>query len=421
MTESAHEPAPLRHNHQFTLLWVGGAASALGSELTRVAMPLLLLASTGNAVLAGTVTSLLSLSLVVTQIPAGVWVDRWDRRKTLHISQFIQFLNSAILSVTLLVAGVHFVSFAVFAVVDGACQAFLNPARDVAIRGVVPLNQLAKAYSQEEARQHGARLLGPALGGALYAAYALLPFLCDTISFLVAWCCTVGAKVPRRPDGAQDSDQETGPQNPRPGMLTEARNALEWLVHRQGLRELIVVIMAMNLLGGAFYIPMIDHIQSLGGSSTITGVVLSGIGIGGLIGALASEHVTRRIAPGWLAIAVPAIFGICLMVAVIPISPWWPAFPLILFSLTTPALNVAAQAITAQMVPHEMLGRIGALLTVAARGLAPLGPLVGGILTARIGGGDTLFWVGVGLVAVACIGATSGSLRNFRGVGDENF
>ena len=50
-----------------------------------------------------------------------------------------------------------------------------------------------------------------------------------------------------------------------------------------------------------------------------------------------------------------------------------------------------------------------------------LGPLVGGILTARIGGGDTLFWVGVGLLAVACIGATSGSLRNFRGVGDENF
>ncbi len=438
MTQSVNEPAPLHRNRQFTLLWAGSAASALGSELTRVAMPLLLLSTTGNAVLAGTVTSLLSASLIVTQIPAGVWVDRWDRRKILQICQFIQFLNSAILSVTLLAAGVHFVSFAVFAVVDGACQAFLNPAREVAIRGVVPLKQLPRAYSQEEARKHGARLLGPALGGVLYAAYALLPFVCDTVSFFVAWCCTLGAKVPRRPQVAPESTTTTSAaaatsataevpaipevpatpetqDNPTPGMLAEARSAVKWLVYQRGLRELILVIMAMNLLGGAFYIPMIDHIESLGGSSAITGVVLSGIGVGGLVGALASEHVTRRISPGWLAIAVPAIFGVCLMVAVIPISPWWPTFPLILFSLTTPALNVASQAITAQMVPHEMLGRVGALLTVVAGGLAPLGPLMGGILTARIGGGATLFWVGVGLLAVSCVGVTSSSLRNFRG------
>lgn len=63
---------PLRRNARFQLLWIGGAASRLGSEFTRLAMPLLVLALTGSPGLAGVVAGARMVALLLVQLPAGV-------------------------------------------------------------------------------------------------------------------------------------------------------------------------------------------------------------------------------------------------------------------------------------------------------------------------------------------------------------
>jgi hypothetical protein len=65
---------PRRRNTTFQLLWAGGAVSQLGSELTRLATPLLVLVRTGSPAWAGTGAGV--AAAVLTQVPAGVWVDR---------------------------------------------------------------------------------------------------------------------------------------------------------------------------------------------------------------------------------------------------------------------------------------------------------------------------------------------------------
>lgn len=70
---------PLRKNKQFQLLWFGSAVSQLGSELTKLAMPLLVLSLTGSPGWAGVVAGASIAASILAQIPAGVWVDRWDR------------------------------------------------------------------------------------------------------------------------------------------------------------------------------------------------------------------------------------------------------------------------------------------------------------------------------------------------------
>jgi hypothetical protein len=101
-------------------------------------------------------------------------------------------------------------------------------------------------------------------------------------------------------------------------------------------------------------------------------------------GGLPPDHPAGARGPaGPLAIGSPSVFGLCLLAAALPVGLWWPAVPLIVLSLTTPALNVASQTLTAQLVPPEMLGRMGPLLTVAAFSLASRslrgfrGPLAG--------------------------------------------
>lgn len=171
--------------------------------------------------------------------------------------------------------------------------------------------------------------------------------------------------------------------------------------------------MAMNLLGGGFMLPLIVHVQSLGGTGALVGLVLTGIGIGGLLGALASSWITRHVTPGHLAIGVPAVFGLCAALAGLPLGPWWPFWPILAFSLVTPSINVASGAVLAELVPADMLGRVGSLLTVAAFLLAPLGPLLGGFLSATIGGGPTLMAIGAGLLLTAAVAAASRTLRTF--------
>lgn len=408
---------PLRRNARFQFLWAGAACTTLGTEINRIALPLTLLALTGSAASAGLVAGTLTAAMLLAQMPAGIWVDRHDRRRILLIAQAVQVLNALGLLAGLLAGAAGLLGFLAFAAVDGLCQAFLGPARQVSIRAVVPISQLRSAFAQEEARSHAGRVLGPAIGGVLYGVGLLAPYLAMTVSVAAAWVFALLAKVPRRPEGGgegQPADGSTTATVRRRGMLAESWDALRWLIGRPGLREMSLVIMAMNFFGGGVTLALIVHIGSLGGTATLTGFVLTGIGFGGLLGAAASGWVTGKVSAGHLAIGVPAVLGLCLMLAALPLAPWWPFVPILAFSLVTPALNVASGAVTAQLVPADMLGRIGALLTVTGRGLAPLGPLVGGILAGSLGGGWALVIAGTGFLLTALVGALSPTLRQFR-------
>ena len=408
-------PPPLRRNTRFQLLWAGSACATLGTEINRVALPLTLLALTGSAARAGLVAAVLTAAMLLAQMPAGIWVDRHDRRQILLIAQAVQVLNAAILLAGLAAGAEGMAGFVLFAVVDGVCQAFLGPAREVSIRAVVPTAQLRGAFAQEEARSHAGRVLGPAIGGLLTGIGLLAPYLMMAAIVAVAWVFAVLAKVPRRPEPAAGASPEGAADGPsRRGMLAESGEALRWLLGRRGLRELSLVIMAMNFFGGGVILALIVHIGSLGGTATLAGLVLTGIGLGGLLGASAAGWVAGRVRPGRLAIGVPAVLGVCLMLAALPLAPWWPFFPILAFSLVTPALNVAFSAVTAQLVPAEMLGRIGSLLTVAGMALSPLGPLVSGLLAETLGGGWALAAAGAGVVVTPPVGALSPTLRRFE-------
>lgn len=446
MSPVAAAEVPLHRNGRFQFLWAGAAFSTLGTEINRVALPLTLLAVTGSAARAGLVSATLTAAMLIAQMPAGIWVDRHDRRRILLIAQAVQVLNALVLLVGLATGGAGLAAFLVFAAADGICQAFLGPVRQVAIRSVVPARQLHSAFAQEEARSHAGRVVGPAVGGALHAVGMLAPYFAMAASIVVAWVFALLARIPRRPadaagevcaadgehaeegpaDGGTSPRAEAGPEGREVrrarglrgmqglrGMLAESGEALRWLIGRRGLRELTLVIMAMNFFGGSVTLSLIVRITDLGGSGALAGLVLTGIGIGGLLGALASGWVTGRLRAGLLAIGVPAVLGACLMLAALPLAPWWPFFPILAFSLATPALNVASGAVTAQLVPADMFGRVGALLRVASMLLSPLGPLVGGLVVGGLGGAWALCLAGLGFLLTSLVGALSPTLRRF--------
>lgn len=408
----------LRRNVRFQLLWIGGAVSRLGAEFTRLAMPLLVLALTGSPGLAGIVAGARTVAFLLIQIPAGVWVDRWDRRRTLITAQALQAFVSALLAALVLTDQVQIWHFVTLAVLDALCAALIEPVRDTAIRGIVPTSQLHSAYAQEESRTHAAGLIGPPLGGLLYSLGRAVPFVVETITFLAATLFYALAKVPRRPANlSQTSIQEDGgEQHPiRRGMRREAAEAITWLRRQRGLREVTAAMMVLNLLGGAFLIPLIVLVGERGGSALTIGTVLAGLGIGGLAGALLSGRISKLLPPGRLLSVVLTVFGTALVATAFPWGAWWPMVPLVLITLSTPSLNVVLSVVIARMVPEEMLGRMGAVLSMGGMALKPFGPVLGGALAAALGGAVALVVLGGLLGVTAAVAALSRELRRFTG------
>ncbi|HEX6340420.1 MFS transporter [Umezawaea sp.] len=396
---------PLRRNRRFQLLWVGSAVSQLGTELTKFALPFLVLALTGSPGWAGVVVGTRTAAFITAQLPAGIWVDRWDRRRTLLLSQGAQLVNAAVLALLIVLGGVELWHLLVLGAVDGVCTAFGGPARTTAIRAVVPPDQLRGAYAQEEARGHAGRLVGPPLGAFLFGLGRALPFVVDVLTFLVSFLCSLFATVPRHPDTPRAAE--------RTSMRREAADAVGWLWRQHGLRGVCFAVMAMNLLGGALLIPLIVLVGERGGDVLTTGVVYAGIGVGGLLGALLSARIGGLLPAGRLLIAILVLFGACNAAMVLPIAAWWPMIPLLITSLTTPTLNVVMNVAISRLVPEAMLGRLDALLTVVGMGLSPLAPVLGGVLAAELGGAVAVLVLGVGFLLTALVAAASRDLREF--------
>ena len=165
------------------MLWTGQLLSDTGSQIGGLAYPLLILALTHAAVLAGVAGTARAITLLCLQLPAGALADRFDRRLTMIICDTMRAVLLAVLAV-LVVA--HLASWPVVmavSVIEGGAGAIFTPAAAAALPAIVPDGQLEQAWATTEARAYGASLAGPALGGVLFGLGRAVPFLADALSY----------------------------------------------------------------------------------------------------------------------------------------------------------------------------------------------------------------------------------------------
>ncbi|GAA1030945.1 MFS transporter [Virgisporangium ochraceum] len=398
-----NETPPLRRNVRFQMLWIGSAVSGLGSSLTWLAFPLLLLAVTGSPALAGLAAACRTGAKIVSSVPAGVLIDRLDRRRILLASEATRCVAMATLAVAIAVDRVWLPHIIAVAIVIGVADAFFGPAHATAVRAVVPAAQLPAAYAQEESREHAASLVGPPLGGLLFGLGRVLPFLVDAVTYAISVLTIVLADVPRRPAVQQSPKRST--------VRGDIADAGRWLWRQHGLRDALSLSLFANLVASSLLIPVVVVVGDRGGDSTTTGVVLAGLGIGGLLGAMLSARIGRLLPAGKLMLAVVTFFAFAVCSVTLPVGRYWPVVPLTLAMVAVPAINVALQVIVATTVPEDMMGRLVALLGVVSMGLAPLGPVLGGSLAEYIGGTRALLLLGAALAAACALAGLSPALR----------
>lgn len=395
------EPRSLWRNRDFQLLWVGQAASSLGSRASTIAYPLLVLALTGSPADAGIVGFAATIPYLVLQLPAGVLVDRIDRRHAMLACDAGRLVVLAGVAAAVAAGNAPLWLLVLTAFAEGCLTVVFNLAELSAIQLLVPSDQLEPALAQNEARVRGAGLAGQPLGGVLFGLGRAVPFAADAASYGVS---LVTLAAIRRPMVAVEVEERRHP-------WTEMVEGLRWLWRQPFLRSTTLIVAASNGLFQAVTLAVIVVAKAHGASPGVVGIILAGWGVGGLAGTAGAAWLGKRLPAAAVVIGANWVWAALLPVVALAPEPLAIGTAGAGMAFVGPAWNVVLGSIEMRLTPAALLGRVQAVQMTAAYGAIPLGSLIGGFLLDRLGPEEAVWTLAGCMLAIAIVATLTPSVR----------
>ncbi|HET7121520.1 MAG TPA: MFS transporter [Solirubrobacterales bacterium] len=368
---SSEGTTSLWRNRDFTLLESGRLLSMVGSQSTTIAYTLLTLELTGSAAKAGLVTFAQILPFALFGLLGGMAADRRDRKPLMITADFLQaFLLAALAAATLLDA-VEFWQILVVAAIQGACSAFYSPAASGALRSVVPPEQLPAAAGVQQARGATVGLVGPPLGGALFGLGRALPFVFDAISFGTSTLSLLAMRTPFQDEREVDKTP----------LSKQLSDGFKFLWNEPFLRTTTFLYGLSNFIGPGLLLALvvIGDDQGLGGGTI--GLLVAAFGGATLVGALLSPLARRTFSSRTILLLELWSWVGCAAFVVWP-NVYVLAAALVITGLAIPVTDSVVVGYRLAITPDHIVGRVEGVRSSIALIVAPLGPLLAGLLLA---------------------------------------
>jgi MFS family permease len=366
--------------------FVGQIISLSGTWMQTVAEMWLVLKLTGSGVAIGVTAALQFTPILLGGAWGGLLADRMSKRKLLMVTQTLMALPALTLYALTASNANHVRIWIVYALVftRGAVNAVDNPARQSFVMELVGRDRIVNAVSLNSLIVHSARIVGPAIAGALIVTIGVAPcFLLNALSF---GAMLVALKA-IEPDELHTSD--AAPR--RSGQLREG------LRHVSRTRELRVPLALMALVGTLAFnfqviLPLLARFTFHGGPATYAALTTA-MGIGAVAGALAAS-MRRTIEPALLTTTALAFGVLCLAAAAAPTL----ALELVVLVATGAASVTFAAGVNSTLqlaATPSMRGRVMALYAVVFLGSTPIGGPIAGWLASVAGPRSPLILAGV--------------------------
>jgi MFS family permease len=364
-----------RRRRDFHLVWLGQVISLLGTELTNFGLGVWVYQRTGS------VTDL-TLIFVCASVPglllapfAGVYIDRWERRKVLALTDIGAALGTVSLLALLLADRLELWCIYLIVSFSAAFLSFQIPAFAATVTLMVPKGGLGKANGLLQLGGSAAQIAGPLLAGGLVPVIGLPGLIaCDLATFLVAMGTLFLVRIPN------PERSETAPAG---GLLEEAAFSFRYLRRRPGLLGLLAFFALLNLLLAMSQV-LATPLVLARGTATQLGMVLAIGGVGVLFGALVMSvwgGPARRMS-GVLGFSPVLGLGCLVMGAAgsIPVV----AGGIFLLGFAVPIINGCDQALWQTKVEPELQGRVFGTRQLLEQFTAPLSYLAAGPLADRV-------------------------------------
>lgn len=366
---------PFRHR-DFKLFWTGAFLSFVGSWIQTVAQGWLVYELTGDAAKLAFVTFANALPVSVFAPVAGTMADALNKRAVILACQVVFSASALTLAALTSLGLIEYWHIVAASLATGLAVAIEAPTRQSALSRIVPREELAGAIPIQGMTFNLARLVGPAIGGVLLAAFgAQTCFLVNGLSYLAFILALFAIKA----------DLSASPREPQPvwDLVTEG---VRYTFREPRLRTLFLMEAAVAVFG-LQYIALMPAIAKdvLGLGERGLGMALATIGIGAFAALLLMANLKSISArPAAVRLAMFAL-GISLILMGFARSPVL-AFPLfVLTGFATVTQFNSTNTLFQLIAPDRLRGRVLAMHVWALSGLAPIGTLAFGWVASKAG------------------------------------
>jgi MFS family permease len=385
----------------FASLWLGALVSLTGDWVLLTGLPLVVYRLTGSTFALGATAIAAALPRLLVGSVAGVFVDRWDRRRTMLACNIL--LGLALLPLLLVTSADSLWLVGPVLLLESSLAQFYKPAEGALLPHLLPADDLATANALNGLSLNLARLCGPPLGALLAGSVGLKGLaLFDATSFLLA-AASVGFIRLVNVHG----ETKLAPTQP----LSVVREWLEGLhlVRSERSPRTLAAFLAITGLGegimGTLMVPFATRVMH--GTELTFGALVSAQAVGGLIGSAATAQLGGRVRPGRLLGAGAVLLGVVDLL--IFYAPLLTPFPLLsvglmaLVGLPAAVIMPSYYTLIQTHVCDRHRGRVlgTGLATVALTGMA--GMLLAGWLGDSVGIVPLLTVQSAGYVCAGCV------------------
>jgi MFS family permease len=381
--ESAGAAVPVGGNPAFRLLLRASSVSMLGSRVTSIAYPLLVLRLTSSPFEAGLVAFAAIAPSLLVYVPAGALVDRWDPRRAMLVSETGRGAAIAAVVITLAIGKPSVPLLTVAAVVEGVLEVFSTLSERRCVGSLVHRDQVPSALVRLEARTHVMLMAGRPLGGLLFGIKPIMPFGADVASFIYSVTVLFRLKSRWPAEGEAKVRRERAPGN---RLSDDIWNGLSRLRQDRFACVVIIAFSTGTLIFQALIMVFLAdaHVQKL--SALAIGMVLAASGVGGALGSAAASRLLSRLRYPWIRLqALIWFLGFAVLAFLVGRQVILMAAVMAMLGFTGAMGNIELDTHLMRNFDKDMLARVTSVSRLVALIACAVGPALGGILVQEFG------------------------------------
>jgi MFS family permease len=380
----------IRGNRTFRRLLGASSVSMLGSHITTIAYPLLVLRLTGSPFTAGCVAFAANAPSVLVYIPAGALVDRWNPRRAMLLSEFGRGMAIATVVVTLALGKPMVALLLAVAVIEGVLEVFSGLAERRYVGSLVRPDQASSALVRLEARTHVVLVAGRPLGGLLFGIGPIFPFIADVVSFIYSVFTLIRIKVFKSAHEVMTPPRRLTSRGGN--LINEIRQGLRWIHEDNFARMAILSSSAGTLIFQALIMVFLGDAHGRQLSAPAIGMVLAASGVGGALGSMVASRLLARVGHLWIQIQASIwVLGFALLIYPVGRQFLFMAIIMAILGFTGALGNITLDTHLMRNVDKEMIARVTSVARLASFAACAIGPVVGGVLVQGFGVPHAMF------------------------------
>ena len=352
--------------------FIATSISNVGDGMEHAAAPLLALSLTRDPRLIAGVSFATALPWLVLTLPAGVYIDRFNRKHLMIAVNAIRTVLYGLIAYSAWQGSLTIWSFMLILLGVGCCEVIFDMSAQAFLPAIVPPDLLEKANGRLYTAEVIANsFVGLPLGAWAFVAAVGIPFGANAASFALAALLVSTIHLPSKDQPAVNVQPQS--------FRADLAEGVKWLWANKLIRTLAIMLGITNMatmFGDAIFVKYAA--DELGVTGRGYGLLLSLMAIGSIVGGFVGDRIAKRLGPPLAMITSFGVFSTVGLIYFFMPHIWSVAIAVSVMGLAGTTWNIVTVSLRQRIIPAELFGRVNSVYRLIGTGSISLGALIGG-------------------------------------------